>query len=72
MVIVTYLVPGEVCLYLHNSTGVPIVQFWPLSLCHATPGGRNPLSRCCVTERERGQNWIRVPGILCTVGEGTK
>ena len=30
MVIVT--LPDEVCLYLHNSTGVPIVQFWPLSL----------------------------------------
>ena len=48
--------------YLHNSTGVPVVQFWllSLSLCHVA------------WQRERGQNWTRLPGILCTVGKGTK
>ena len=29
-----------------------LVQFWPLSLCHATPGERVPLFRRCVTKRE--------------------
>ena len=38
--------------YLHNSTRVPVVEFWPLSLCHATPREMHPLSRRCVTERE--------------------
>ena len=31
------------------------------------------LSLCHVAwQRERGQNWTRLPGILCTVGKGTK
>ena len=48
--------------HLHRQTGRStvspygnLVQFWPLSLCHATPG--DPLSRRCMTDRERGQNW---------------
>ena len=45
-------VPGEVCLIssqLYRSTRCPVLA--PLSLCHATLGERDPLSRRCVTER---------------------
>ena len=43
-----YLVP------LPNVHKIPgtLIQFWPLSLCHATPGERVHLSRRRVTERE--------------------
>ena len=43
-----YLVPLPT---VHKIPGT-LIQFWPLSLCHATPWERVPLSRRCVTERE--------------------
>ena len=36
---------------VHKIPGT-LIQFWPLSLCHATPGERVHLSRRRVTERE--------------------
>ena len=40
-----------------------LVQFWPLNLCHATPGERVPLSLPALRDRERGAR----TGLLPTV-----